>query len=121
MHIVILCKLTLTEATTLTGSSVVDGTGQIVLDDLLCRNNESRLVDCSHNGLGVHNCVHSDDAGVRCLPLILSEHVVIMYDCFIFYIFPWQKLAVFRLDLALMYNCVYYSFMRQSLVIVNNL
>ena len=54
-------------AIALTRSSVVDGTGQIVLDNLRCRNTESRLVDCPHNGLGVHNCVHSDDAGVRCL------------------------------------------------------
>ena len=60
--------MSVTGATTLTGSSVVDGTGQIVLDNLRCRNTESRLVDCPHNGLGVHNCVHSDDAGVRCLP-----------------------------------------------------
>ena len=65
-------ELSLTGATTLTRFSVVDGTGQIVLDNLLCRNNESRLVDCPHNGLGVHNCVHSEDAGVRCLPLNTS-------------------------------------------------
>ena len=64
----------LTGATSLTGLSVVDGTGQIVLDNLLCRNTETRLVDCPHNGLGVHNCVHSDDAGVRCLPLLISKY-----------------------------------------------
>ena len=64
-------ELSPTGATTLTRFSVVDGTGAIVLDNLLCRNNESRLVDCPHNGLGVHNCYHSDDAGVRCLPAII--------------------------------------------------
>ena len=53
-------------ATLLFGSSVVDGTGQIVLDDLQCTGDESRLVDCPHNGLGSHNCDHSQDAGVRC-------------------------------------------------------
>ena len=63
----------LTGATTLTLLSVVDGTGPIVLDNLNCRNNESRLVDCPHNGLGVHNCFHSDDAGVGCLPLIITS------------------------------------------------
>ena len=62
-------------ATTLTGSNVVDGTGQIVLDDLRCTNSETRLVDCPHNGVGVHNCVHSDDAGVRCLPSLTSNDV----------------------------------------------
>ena len=48
------------------GSSVVDGTGQIVSDDLQCTGSESRLIDCPHNGLGNHNCVHFQDAGVRC-------------------------------------------------------
>ena len=65
--------ISLTGATALTGSSVVDGTGAIVLDNLLCRNTESRLVDCPHNGVGAHNCDHSDDAGVRCLPAITSK------------------------------------------------
>ena len=60
-------------ATTLTGSAVVDGTGQIVLDNLFCTGTESRLVNCPNNGLGVHNCVHSEDAGVRCLPPVSSK------------------------------------------------
>lgn len=60
-------------ATTLTGSAVVDGTGQIVLDNLFCTGTESRLVDCPNNGLGVHNCVHSEDAGVRCLSPVSSK------------------------------------------------
>ena len=51
---------------------VVDGTGQIVLDDLQCTGNESRLIDCPHNGLGNHNCDHSQDAGVRCIPGIIN-------------------------------------------------
>ena len=51
----------------LIGSFVVDGTGPIVLDDLLCTGDESRLVDCPHRGLGVHNCDHSKDVGVRCI------------------------------------------------------
>ena len=27
---------------------------------------ESDLLSCSHNGHGVHNCDHSEDASVRC-------------------------------------------------------
>ena len=43
------------------------GTGAIHLDDLRCTGSESRLIDCPHRGAGVHNCVHSEDAGVRCV------------------------------------------------------
>ena len=54
-------------ATSLTGSNVVDGTGQIILDELRCTGTESRLIDCPHNGVLRHDCGHSEDAGVRCL------------------------------------------------------
>jgi len=37
-----------------------------LLDNLYCTGRESRLVDCTHGGIGVHNCDHSADAGVRC-------------------------------------------------------
>ena len=42
------------------------GTGQILLDNLGCVGTETRLVDCPHNGIGIDNCVHSEDAGLRC-------------------------------------------------------
>ena len=32
----------------------------------MCRGTEARLIDCPANGLGTHDCVHSEDAGVRC-------------------------------------------------------
>ena len=42
------------------------GTGLIFLDDLRCTGRESSLLSCSHSGIGVHNCGHSEDAGVVC-------------------------------------------------------
>ena len=46
------------------------GTGPIWLDDLLCRGNEQRLVDCpvSTGGIGMIDFCngHADDAGVTC-------------------------------------------------------
>ena len=43
-----------------------DGTGQIWLDNVNCAGTETRLIACPANALGVHNCVHSEDAGVDC-------------------------------------------------------
>ena len=42
------------------------GTGPILLDNVACTGSESRLANCSHDGIGIHNCGHSEDAGVRC-------------------------------------------------------
>ena len=56
-----------TGATALTLGAVPDGTGQIWLDNVQCRGTETRLIDCPANPLGQHNCVHAEDAGVRCM------------------------------------------------------
>ena len=44
------------------------GEGEILLDSVACTGSEQSIFDCRHNGIGVHNCVHREDAGVRCNP-----------------------------------------------------
>ena len=43
-----------------------EGSGPIYYDDVVCTGRETRLADCSHSGIGIHNCGHGEDAGVRC-------------------------------------------------------
>ncbi|XP_072231677.1 scavenger receptor cysteine-rich domain-containing group B protein [Leuresthes tenuis] len=42
------------------------GTGAILLDNLKCNGAEASLQECSHIPWDVHNCDHSEDAGVTC-------------------------------------------------------
>ncbi len=54
----------------------------IILDSVGCTGMERRLLDCPNRGLLVHSCSHSNDAGVSCMPGMLSMEVTqytIMY------------------------------------------
>ncbi|XP_030847770.1 deleted in malignant brain tumors 1 protein [Strongylocentrotus purpuratus] len=52
-----------------------EGSGEIVLDDVSCTRNETNLGECSNAGLGVHNCGHSEDAGVFCSAQTVSAEL----------------------------------------------
>ena len=48
------------------GAFFGSGSGDILLDNVVCRGTESSLLECNTNPTGQHNCDHSEDAGVRC-------------------------------------------------------
>ena len=48
------------------GSVYPQGTGSIILDNVRCVGTEPSLLQCLNNGIKVHNCGHSEDAGAVC-------------------------------------------------------
>ena len=60
-----------TASTPITRAGYGQGSGRIWLDNVGCGGGENRLIACRRNALGVHNCVHSEDAGVICAPLFI--------------------------------------------------
>ena len=42
------------------------GTSTILLDQVICSTGQSNIFDCVHNGFENHDCLHREDAGVRC-------------------------------------------------------
>ena len=54
------------------------GSGQIWLDDVNCKGSETSVNECSHSGIGSHNCGHGEDIGVICTrSKLLTNSIVI--------------------------------------------
>ena len=49
------------------------GSGPILLSNVMCSGFETSLFDCPHSGFELNSCGHSADAGVSCVPGIIGE------------------------------------------------
>ena len=71
------------------------GTGAILLDQVQCNGNESRLSDCPANPIGQHGCSHFQDAGVTCSTgmglLVIDNNVVRMTVCVNILSVSWRR------------------------------
>ena len=54
------------------------GMGPVLLDNVICTGYEARLFDCTNSGLGVSNCSHTNDAGVRCSTQCMLVTLIIL-------------------------------------------
>ena len=57
-----------------------EGQGEIYIENVQCNGNESTLEDCPASEVGVHDCTHSEDAGVRCQSMCASMYVQV-HEC----------------------------------------
>ena len=56
---------------TLRSAHYGEGTIPILLANVSCAGDESNLTKCKHNGIGIHNCKHSENFGVDCMGMFI--------------------------------------------------
>ena len=57
-----------------------EGSGNIWIDEAACTGEEQTLLECPANPIGVSNCAHLEDAGIRCLRgMIVMNYVTRVY------------------------------------------
>ena len=71
-------------------ASFGQGSDPIHYDDVACTGSETRLADCPHSGIGVHNCAHSEDAGVVCATSTQGK-----FNLFAWFLCMYLRYAVF--------------------------
>ena len=79
------CWMVTAGATAYTNARFGSGTGGIFLNYVGCRGTESSLLSCSHQGIGVHNCKHNEDAGVSCSGILRYIFATEAYGMHIFF------------------------------------
>ena len=63
-----------------------EGTIPILLANVSCIGDESSLITCGHNGIGIHDCEHSENAAVECLGTYVHVRPLCLFlACFLTY------------------------------------
>ena len=79
-----------------------NGDGLIWLDDVHCVGTERSLLDCpTANPIGLHNCFHSEDAGVQCPRMFSVFFEVWLNSLALHSVIPWCSVE-------LVFNCSHY-------------
>ncbi|XP_031565170.1 deleted in malignant brain tumors 1 protein-like isoform X2 [Actinia tenebrosa] len=69
----VVCRMLNYSKASWAGTAKIIGSGPIVLDEVQCRGNEKSIEYCPKDKWGWHNCLHSEDAGVKCEMLSKEE------------------------------------------------